>query len=243
MRVLVTRPKDDARKMMARLEALGCEAMSAPLIDIAFEPIHAAALDGAAGLIATSRNAIAALEASDGRQYAKNLPIFTVGAATAKRARQAGLTNVIEGPGTAAELAPVIVAHSAAKRGPLIHLAGNHLAFDLAGTLSRLGVTVRTLLVYQSIAARRLPADVESALAARALDAVILMSPRTAKTWSKLSERYDLSNVTHLCLSNAVETVLARAGRPPLKTSVAARPMIEDVLALVLALAPQSGAE
>lgn len=243
MRVLVTRAIDDARKMMARLEALGCEAMSAPLIDIAFEPIPATALYGARALIATSRNAVQSLVESGALHHVRNLPLFTVGAATAKRARQAGLTNVIEGPGTAAALAPVIAAHSAAKRGPLIHLAGDHLAFDLAGCLSRNGVTVRTLLVYRSVEALRLPAEAEAALGAKEIDAVILMSPRTAKTWSKLSERYDLSNVTHLCLSNAVETVLARAGRPPQKTAVAARPMTEDVLALVQALAPQSGAE
>ncbi|MFN0219351.1 MAG: uroporphyrinogen-III synthase [Hyphomicrobium sp.] len=233
--------------MKSQLETIGCRVSLAPLIEIAFEPIAADALAGVAGLIATSGNAIESLRRSPALTAALDLPIFAVGAATAARARDAGFQTVFVGPGTAADLAPVIAPHPAAKSGTLLHLAGDRLAVDLAALLAAVNVKVRSLVVYRSIAAATLPADVRIALEQRAVNAVILMSPRTAKIWRRLiseaPENLDISDLAHICLSRDVKISLEDVfGEMRPKVEVAAAPTREEILALVRRLASQSAA-
>jgi uroporphyrinogen-III synthase len=242
MHILVTRPEADAREMKTRLEAMGHRVSVAPLIAISHEAIDAAAFRGAAALIATSRNAIVALAGSPAIETAKSLPIFTVGSATARIAREAGIDTIIEGPGTARDLAEVIAVHPLARAGPLVHLAGDHLAVDLAHLLASETVKVRPLVVYRSIAAPSLPDGVIGALAARDIDAVILMSPRTARTWAQLLDcsagLADTKDVSLICLSPAVAAALSRDQAD--KIYVSDSPNVDGVLSLVQRLARRS---
>ena len=61
MRVLVTRPEDDARETAVRLKALGHEPILAPLISIRFIDGPDIDLAGVQALIATSSNGVRAL--------------------------------------------------------------------------------------------------------------------------------------------------------------------------------------
>lgn len=246
MRVLVTRPVADAREMMARIAALGCRVSAAPLLKIVHEQIPPDAFDGVAGFIATSRNAVAALAASPALQSAISRLIFAVGAATAKRAEQAGFQTVIRGPGTAAELIPIVLAHPASKAGRIVHLAGDHVAIDLAGALANRGVDVEKFIVYRSLAVDAFSAETARDLRAGAFDAVILMSPRTAKIWRALvtapSRRFDHSAITHVCLSAPVADALRDDGFQP-RFEIAAAPTVAGVVSVIERLAPRSAAQ
>lgn len=215
MHVLITRPKADAQDLKQRIEALGCTVSIAPLIEIEYLPIAADALVNAVGIIATSRNALAALENSEAVGIARKLPLYAVGNATAQVARQLGFENVITGAGTAADLVPHIVAHNRLKSGALIHLAGDHLAFDLKSALSKENIQLQQITVYRSIAAPSLPSKVVEGLASGAIDAVILMSPRTAQTWceliTKMPRPVNTAGLTYICLSEAVANALTTA--------------------------------
>lgn len=246
MHVLVTRPVADAREMMARIAALGCRVTAAPLLKIMHEPISADAFDGVAGFIATSRNAIAALAASPALASAISRPIFAVGAATAKRAEQAGFQTVIRGPGTATDLVPVVLAHPGSKAGRFVHLAGDHVAVDLAGALQNLGVDVAKFVAYRSLAVDALSAETERGLRAKAFDAVLLMSPRTARIWRNLvtapPRRFDASAIMHVCLSANVADALKDAGFQP-RFEIAAAPTVAGVVSVIERLAPGSAAQ
>ncbi len=240
MHVLVTRPESDAEDLSARLEALGVKVSTAALIEIAFETIPAGTLIKATGLIVTSRNGLRALARSGALTEARAKPLFAVSTATADLARDLGFTDVRVGPGTASGLVPVILAASAdLGDGPLIHLAGDHLAFDLKGTLADNAVDVTLVLAYRSIAASALPGDIQKALAAGALDAIILMSPRTARLWGQLAAAAGLEknsrNLTYVCLSSAV----AEAGQLPRQAKIvtADTPSSLEIVALIGRLA------
>jgi uroporphyrinogen-III synthase len=73
-----------------------------------------------------------------------------------------------------------------------------------------------------------------SLLKAGEVDGVILMSPRTAKTFAELVARHGLvtqaSGLVCYCLSEAVAEAVRPLGS---KIRVAARPREEDILALV----------
>jgi uroporphyrinogen-III synthase len=239
MRVLITRPWQDAAELKSSIEALGCEVTVAPLLEIQFSDIAADALHGASGLIVTSRNGLRSIAVSPAFKAARSLPVFVVGPATAALARELGFADIRTGAETAADLVDVIGRDVAPGGAPLIHVAGDHLAFDLAGALKTRGIRNSAVEAYKSVAATRLSNPVPQLLADRALDAVILMSPRSAVVWSDLvgalPERPDLTHVVHICLSPAVAKGLQSL--TPARVEIAASPNADETIALVYRLA------
>lgn len=244
MHVILTRPEDDNASMRAELEARGITVSLAPMMSIAFKPLEPSIFDGISGVVVTSRNALKAIGHAGLVGRIAHLPVFTVGPATAAHAKMMGFRHVIEGPGTAANLTSVIAQHPAAK-GLLLHLAGNRQAFDLSGALATRGVALRQVEVYAMVAAQTLPEAVARALADGSADAVILMSPETARAWKAALQRLpvkpDLTKVVHLTLSAAVAQTLGPDRS--LKIEIASSPNAEQMLALAFDLAAKSDAE
>ncbi len=94
MRVLVTRPVEDAGATAARLRELGHELLIAPLLEIRFRDGPELSLDGFQAIVATSANGVRALIGRTLRPA--TLPIFAVGPQTAALAREAGFADVQE---------------------------------------------------------------------------------------------------------------------------------------------------
>jgi uroporphyrinogen-III synthase len=234
MRLLVTRPEPDASLEAEALTARGHEPVLAPLLAIEFVHDVVVELAGAQALIVTSRNALRALASHRELDEALRLPLYAVGEATARAATKLGFRQVTEGPGTGAALAELIGGKLAPGAGPLVHLAGETLAFDLKSALASEGFSVRQLVLYRAVPARELPAKALGLLKAGRLDGVILMSPRTAKTFALLLDRHGLvtegRRLVCYCLSEAVAEAVAPVGA---RVRVAAQPREEDVLALV----------
>lgn len=239
MHVLLTRPKHDAAMLRSRIEALGCRVSLAPLLEIKTQKIKPDALIGAAAIVATSRNGLAALDQPDVLEVARMLPVFTVGPGTAQLAKDLGFARVIAGPGTAADLVSVITRHEIAASGRFVQLTGDHLSYDLAGALRPHGVTLAAIPAYLSVAAETLPGATVSALGAHAIDAVVMMSPRSAATWARLTSALRLqpalTDVIHICLSDAVAAALSDI--PGAKTLIAEKPNADAIVTAVYRLA------
>ncbi|RUP00047.1 uroporphyrinogen-III synthase [Hyphomicrobium sp.] len=245
MHVLLTRPLQDAEPLKTRLEELGCQVMLAPLMEIALLEIGAQALAGATGVIATSRNALAALAASPAMDTATHLTLFAVGPGTAAVARSMGFGKVIEGGGTGEDLVPILMSAGSTERS-LVHLTGDLLAYDLEAALSGTGVNIVAVPAYRAIACQTLPAEVIKALQSRGIDIVTLMSPRTARIWARLvaglSPTLQSTGLTYVCMSERVREALGEAAKDS-KVLVPARPNIEEMLAVVKRLAGSPKAE
>lgn len=234
MRLLVTRPEPDATREAELLAARGHEAVLAPLLTIEFDRAAPLQLEGAQALLMTSRNALRALAAHPAFGEALKLPLVAVGDATAGEAQALGFADVTIGPGTGAKLAKLIVSELEPGRGPLVHLSGEAIAFDLKSTLEAEGFTVRRFVLYRAIPTGALPDEAVNRLTAGALDGVILMSPRTAKTFADLVIGHGLvtqaKGLVCYCLSEAVAGAVRPLGS---EIRVAARPREEDILALL----------
>ncbi|MGV1015055.1 MAG: uroporphyrinogen-III synthase, partial [Methyloceanibacter sp.] len=150
MRVLVTRPEPDASREAEALVARGHEPVIAPLLAIEFLDEVTIELDGAQALIATSRNALRALARHPQRDEALNIPILAVGEATARAAQELGFTQVTIGLGTGAALAALIRQELEPNEGPLVHLAGDAVAYDLRRNLAPHGFDVRQAVLYRA---------------------------------------------------------------------------------------------
>src|SRR5262245_9639371 len=119
MRILVTRPADEAERTAQALRVLGHEALIAPVLRI--EPIEDAPLgDGPwSGVLMTSGNAARAMAMHPRRAALFKLPAFAVGAQTTKAARDAGFSDVSSADGDSADLARLVAAKLRVRTAPL----------------------------------------------------------------------------------------------------------------------------
>src|SRR2546430_15235921 len=94
MRLIVTRPRQDAESLKAKLEALGHSVILSPLLEVV--PIADTVIpDKPYQLIAlTSANGARALSRHRALPKLHRLPAFTVGAQSAGAAKSVGFTNV-----------------------------------------------------------------------------------------------------------------------------------------------------
>lgn len=234
MRILVTRPEPEASRQADKLVARGHAGVLAPVLAIEFRGDVPLQLEGAQALLVTSRNALRALAAHRELGAALKLPLFAVGGATAGAARELGFAKVTQGPGTGAALAGLISEKLKPEDGPLVHLAGETLAFDLKAALETQGYVVRQPRLYRTVPARVFPAEALRLLEAGKLDGAILMSPRSARIFADLLAQQGAvtqgKSLVCYCLSEAVADVVATLG---FAVRVAARPREEEVLALL----------
>lgn len=224
MRLLLTRPREDAAQSAERLAALGHEVALEPLLTIRLRPqpeALAEALAGAQALALTSVNGLRALIASEeGASEAatkrRDLPVFAVGPASAEAARAAGFRCVESAEGDAAALAGLIVRRLDPGAGALLHPAGRVSAGGLAERLAAAGFELRRLVLYEAAPAERLGERTRAGLHARAFDGALFYSPRTAATFVSLVREAglegDCRGLTAYCLSPAVAAALAPLG-------------------------------
>lgn len=242
MHLLLTRPLADALPLAGLLEATGHEVLLAPLMEIV--PAEGAELDleGAQALLATSSNAVRAIAAGGAAERARRLPLFAVGDATARTAREAGFADIHVAGGDVDKLAALAGERLSPEAGRLIHIAGRERAGDLRGALERRGFAVDVAVLYRAKAAGSLSAEAVAALSAGAIDAVLLYSPRSAAIWARLVAGHGLGDaarrITHLCLSPAVAEALAPLALAGDGVLVAGRPRQGDLLRLL-----ETGAE
>lgn len=245
MHILVTRPFPDAWDMRARLQRLGHEVTLSPLIEIVPEDLVLEQFEGASGLVVTSQNGLRSLQLSGLADKVKPLQVYCVGEATATMAAELKLPNVSAGRGTAADLVPVIAERHKTRKGPIVHLAGDHLAFDLKGALGAQGIEVREIPAYKSVAVDTLSPETVAGVKSKRINVVTLMSPRTAAIWTRLAAKHglqgELNNLVHVCLSQAVADKLQLA--PSARVEVADAPKLDEMLVLIKGLAAQPARE
>jgi uroporphyrinogen-III synthase len=234
MRVLITRPAEDAPSLAEAVRARGHEPLIAPLSIIRYEsPDPPQEMPSAT--IFTSRNAVRALAGLDWVNHLHALPAYCVGPATAQAAREAGFTHIIGGGGTGAQLAEHIAYAHTPDAGPLLYLTGDHLAFDMQGALGERGFTVCRRIVYRSDLVAGFSAEVHAALQAGDVDAVMLMSPRAASHFAALAQTSGLTaqaaRLCYFCLSEAVAHALAPLGAAHI--NIAPRPTQEALIDLL----------
>ncbi|MEQ1612470.1 MAG: uroporphyrinogen-III synthase [Hyphomicrobiaceae bacterium] len=235
MRLLVTRPEEDAVAFKAQLIAQGHQVTIEPLLSISTANTDEIDLDGAQAIIATSRNGLRALARTVHIDEARKLLVFAVGPGTASTARSLGFTSIIEGPSNAQQLIPLITEHAEVNSGPLVHLAGDSVKAGFVDELHRLGYFVAQPIVYTTEAAGRLGSATVASMRNKRIDGVILLSPRTAEVYAGLVQMHNLTvacaGIVHFCISAATAERLAGLAGVPIRTPT--RPNLQEMLALI----------
>jgi uroporphyrinogen-III synthase len=240
MRILITRPIEDAKPLADALDERGVEVLIEPLLEIRHLDDAEIDLDGVQALLFTSANGVRAFAALSPR---RDLKAFTVGDGSAEAARQAGFPDVESAKGDLEALAALVVDRLKAEDGILFHAAGTVTAGDLKARLEGLGYRVRRAQLYEAKIATGLSPETRANLTLGGIDAVLLFSPRTAGTFAELWQAAGAPSLAHiqaLCLSAAVAREIGNLGWAAVE--IADRPDLPSMLALVDA-ARSKGAE
>ena len=228
--VLITRPEPGASATAARVAALGLVPLIAPVVTT--RPIGSAlpSPDDIAAVLLTSGSAIPALPPD----Y-HNLPVLTVGDATATRACAAGFRHVVSAGGDAKDLASLAKAQLRRNARPILLAVGKFQGDPLADELRAGGFRVLRRVVYSVVPAPALSAPAIAALGAGNVRAALFFSAETAQHFVRLVQRARVGTALR-----SVEAI--SIGRPAAmalgqltwrRIRVAARPNQDEMLALL----------
>jgi uroporphyrinogen-III synthase len=232
MRLLITRPKDDAVAIAELLRARGHVPIVAPLMDVQFREGPEITLEGVQALLATSANGVRAVARRTSR---RDVPLYAVGPQTAEAARGAGFRTVHNAEGDAATLVEFVATRADPAKGMLLHAAGAETAGRLRQALQGKGFSVDTTVLYDAVPVAALPDNARATLQEGTLGGVLLFSPRSAKTFATLTADSQLVTACERLEAYCISAATAAALTPLTfaRVAVAGLPNQEAILSLI----------
>jgi uroporphyrinogen-III synthase len=233
MRLLVTRPISDAMPLSEALAAQGHDVLISPMVHIEPTETPLPPSDKFAALALTSANGVRALQArlpmAGDAAIWRTKPAFAVGPQTAAALAAMDWPHVLTAKGDVDSLAQLIGEHQPAS---VMHIAGSHLAGDLAGQLAAQNIAYEKAVLYAARAAEGFTPASAMALCDQAepVEAVLLYSQRSARLFCDLFAALEDAVRPHaLCLSYAIAELMRAEG---FDTQVAARADMAAMLEL-----------
>ena len=228
--VLITRPEPGASETAARVAALGLIPIVAPLLEIRPLAARLPPPDRIAALLLTSGGAIGSMPAT----Y-HPVTAFTVGDATARRARAAGFATVFSADGDAAALAALVRTRLDPTTGTVLLASGRGQGMPLATDLRASGYRVTRRVVYEAAPVPRLPPGVASALLDDNMDTVMFFSAETARRFLRLVRAAGLMETLRdrEAITIGHQAGMALEGSPWSRVRVAGKPTQDEMLALL----------
>lgn len=197
MKVWVTRARPGADRTAERLVGLGHTPLVVPLLEI--RPLDVTLdLSGVQALAFTSLNGVSAFAALSPD---RSLPVFAVGDATARAARDAGFASVRSAEGALNDLATLIRAEASGLS--ILHPCALEPAGDLSAAIGP-AAPVRSVPVYGAQETLAAPPP--------AWDAVLIHSPRAARALVAALTRQGGSDRVAVAISAAAADPLRQVG-------------------------------
>ena len=226
MRLIITRPEEDAVSLQPKLAGMGHTAIQVPLLKIVPRAGVEIPQKNYKLICATSANALKYVKATESL---KQIPVLTVGPQSLAAAQLAGFKSCAAQGGDVHGLADYIVKNFNPQMGPILYLSGAEISADLQSLLEAKNFTIEKVVLYDAVV--QAPAEIIQNLAA--VDGVLLYSPRSARIWVDLITTSNLETVAaapiYYCLSKNVANMLPQHWQ----TRVAKTPDEAAMLALL----------
>lgn len=199
MKILITRPIDEAICLSQKLGTLGYDSVICPLLEVKiFNDINFAILDKYDAIIVSSSNAIKAIAKAN-----KKLKLFIVGKKTTEFAKTMGFKNSIYSGANINELKDTIQDYS-----NLLYLSG----VDISDDLSSLEKNIDRLNVYEAKMVESVPDNFLAFIKRDHLKLSLFFSKRTALAFLNLIHENKLEpycgNIISLSLSKKISDTL-----------------------------------
>jgi uroporphyrinogen-III synthase len=236
MRLLLTRPRSEAERTASALRSRGHEVLLAPMLEIQNLPDVTFGNGPWSAVLMTSGNAARALAVHPQTGALRRLLCFAVGDQTAEAARMAGFSRVISAQGDGGDLARRVTAEIADKSLPLLYVAGDDRARDMAAELAPAGLRLQTVVVYRAVAAQEFSPQIMTALRDGQIDGALHYSRRSTGIFVVCAQTSGVveaaARLRHFCLSRRASEPLSEIGAT--RISIAARPDEQAILDLIL---------
>lgn len=215
--IWVSRTLPAARESAAQLTLRGFDTLVAPLL--AVESLQTSVeLRRVRSLVFTSRQGVAAFI---NHTTARHYRVFAVGDATAAAARAAGFRNVLSAAGDVGDLRRLVLGKGR-RDGAILRVGAEEPAGALIKDLAESGFEVAEWSVYRTVPTN--PQDILSIVGncRRAIDAVLIYSPKAARQCAGLLQSRRLTPVSVICISQAAAVEFG--GLAEIRLRVAERP-------------------
>lgn len=234
MKLLVTRPREQAEELTNKLRAQGIEVWVEPMLRVVRYTNTKLNLNSCQAILVTSVNGAEALAKATSR---RDIKLYAVGNVTAKNLSHHGFNNVSSADGNSDDLAVLVEDDIDPSAGTLLHVGGTNSSDRLQNKLCQGGYTVHRIALYGTVGASSFSMELLSAMAKGEIDGVLFFSPETARIFVSLAlgalREKALVNMTAFCLSAAVAEAAKRV--PWGELIVCDRPNASSLLTAVLA--------
>jgi uroporphyrinogen-III synthase len=202
--IAVTRPRAEKDALTWLLQDRGYHAIHEPLTHIV---LRADAQDSLQQALAAHPDAVIVTSRQGVRGLAtltelRDIVLICVGQATAHAAEANGFTRVYAAGGNAALLIEYILT-SFDPESRLVYVSAEHVRVDIATVLSKQGMHVERVVVYEAIAAEQFTDIFAQNLQRGHIDAVTFLSQRAAEVFCNLAASAKLISalrIVHACV-------------------------------------------
>ena len=208
MKIIITRPEEDAGPLSEKLTGLGHEIFVLPLLKIVGRETPQIPRRPYQVICLTSANAARVLADIS---PIKDIPVLAVGPHSIRMALDKGFARVEAQGGDVNGMHQFMTTHLVIQAGPILYLSGSETSGDLEGRLKHSGFDVDRVITYDAM-----PASLEGKQSEiRNAQAVVLYSPRSAKLWVQeigaLNCDAAAHTIKHICLSANVAACLPQS--------------------------------
>ncbi len=208
MRLLVTRPSEDAQSLVNSLHSWGHEAETFPVLNIKY---NALPLPEEEAFAFTSANGVRAFLSCGGD--GKNKRAYAIGTSTKQLCYEVGFSEIFtangEGKYGVEGLAKTIIDTPCS--GGIVHICGRDREGDLVALLRKENIEMSRLVLYQAEAVNSFSYEVKEALRLQKFDAILFYSKRSLSIFFDLCIRAGLEDVISslgaVCLSPAIASL------------------------------------
>ena len=208
MKIIITRPQEDAGPLSEKLTGLGHEPFVLSLLKIVGRETPEIQRRAYQVICLTSANAVRVL---GDISPIKDIPVLAVGPKSMQMALGRGFARVEAQGGDVNGLHNFITSHLKPQIGPILYLSGSETSGDLEGLLKHSGFEVDRVITYDAM-----PASLDGKQREiQSAQAVVLYSPRSAKLWVQeiraLNCEAAALTIKHICLSANVAACLPQS--------------------------------
>ena len=209
MHILLTRPIEDSRELIIKLNNLGHKVSHLPVINVVGEEYRDFSEEEFKGIIFTSSNAVKNLNL---KNINKNIQCFCVGSATERTARINGFQKVYSADGNVSNLKEIIIQNYNAKNEKLIYVSGEIITTNLDKDLISEGYNVDRIINYKVLPVENLDLKFLKELKSSIPEVVFIYSQNSAKSFLSIIKKYELNdywmNSNLMCMGEKTSRVL-----------------------------------
>jgi len=219
-RILITRPKNQARELVKFLEEQKIKTFVEPLFVVEESEIKKIS-DEFSAVIITSINACHALLKSG---VSKEIKIFTIGKKTAQKIQENGFKNIILSPENSVNSLMDLIKEN---QGRILYLRGEKISLDLAKEFKN----ISEIIVYKICENKFFSPQLLEFCQKNSFDEILLFSQNSAEIFYKLAKKHNLLEYFQgcqiVCLSEKILDNVSKFGFKNVKT-FSANPILKN---------------